>query len=154
MASERLPMLTLLPTVIIPIAAIALPAVVAICSGASARRREREHIETSLRTEMARVRALLSARLVWLEKEGSRDLPLVPFETSLYDAQVDKIGVCEPAFAAVAVSFYGIVHFVNAFQATREAYARAGAEASYFTTYANALRRALRRYQDLPGHDV
>jgi hypothetical protein len=149
MVLGRSTMLKLLATTIIPIATIALPALLALFSLFSERRRERENVETSLRTEMGRIRTLLARRLIWLEKDGSRDLPLLPFETSLYDAQVGKIGACDPSFAAVVVSFYGIVHFLNALQTTREVYVRAGAVESYFKTYAKTVRRALLRYEDL-----
>jgi hypothetical protein len=147
-------MLKIVATIIIPIATLALPALLALFSFYAERRRERKNIETSLRTEMGRIRALLVRRLIWLEKDGSHDLPLLPFETSLYDAQVGKIGACDPSFTTVAVSFYGIVHFLNALQATREAYARADALECYFNTYAKTVRRALLRYEDLRFVDV
>ena len=143
-------MQTLLATIIIPIVAIALPAFLGLWYFIQERKRERANVTTALAAEMGRIHTLLADRLTWLKEPGSLDLPLMPFETSLYDAHVGKIGACDPSFATVVVSFYGIVHFLNALQAKREAYENVHELERFLNTYAKTVHRALLRYGELP----
>ena len=140
-------MLSIGATIAIPLLAIAVPACLGFYYFWSERERERSTIATALKAEMTRINTLLVDRLTWLQEPGSRDLPLLPFETSLYDAQLGKIGMCSPRFAEYVVSFYGIVHFLNILQNTREAYEAAGSLERFFNTYAKTVRRATARYE-------
>jgi hypothetical protein len=145
--------LTLAASILIPLLGIAVPASLGLLYFIRERSRERDSVSNALRTEMDRIERLLTHRLTWLDKPGSRDLPLMPFETTLYDAQAGNLGICDAAFASAVVSFYGIVHFLNAFQTKREDYMRAGAGDSerFFNTYKKTIRRAITRYgESLP----
>jgi hypothetical protein len=139
-------------SVLIPLLGITLPACLGLYYFIMERRRVRSNITNALREEMARIERLLTHRLTWLDEPGTRELPLVPFETTLYDAQVANIGTCETGFASVVVSFYGIVHFLNVFQTTRAGYIRAdaGGYERFFNTYKKTIRRAITRYGELP----
>jgi hypothetical protein len=144
--------LAITASVLIPLLGITLPACLGLYYFIMERRRIRSNITNALRAEMARIERLLTHRLTWLDESGSRELPLVPFETTLYDAQVGNLGTCDADFASVVVSFYGIVHFLNAFQTTRADYVKveAGGSERFFNTYKKTIRRAITRYGELP----
>ncbi len=145
-------MLNLATSVLIPLLGITLPACLGLYYFIMERRRFRANITTALSAEMARIARLLADRLGWLDEPGSRELPLLPFETALYDAQAGNLGTCDAAFASEVVSFYGIVHFLNAFQTKREDYIKAGDTNSerFFNTYKKTIRRAITRYGESP----
>jgi hypothetical protein len=145
--------LSITVSVLIPLLGITLPASLGLYYFYSERQRVRSNLTRALNTEMARIERLLTHRLSWLDEPGSCDLPLLPFETTLYDAQVGNLGICDAWFASEVVSFYGIVHFLNAFQTMREEYIRAGAGdlERFFNTYKKTIRRAITRYgESLP----
>lgn len=134
---------TLLTLVIIPSAAVFLPAVLGLYYFISQRNYEKATIANAIGEEMHRLRDVLKAHLAWVEKPTSPKLPLLPFETSVYDAQLNKLGILSPAFAKRAVSFYGMVHFINALQRVKESYDVVDAGELFQKSYQKAIRRAL-----------
>jgi hypothetical protein len=132
--------LAITASVLIPLLGITLPACLGLYYFIMERRRIRSNITNALRAEMARIERLLTHRLTWLD------------ESTLYDAQVGNLGTCDADFASVVVSFYGIVHFLNAFQTTRADYVKveAGGSERFFNTYKKTIRRAITRYGELP----
>ncbi len=102
-------------------------------------------MENALHSEINRLKLVPEGHLRWLDKPQSRQLPLVAFETRLYDSHLDKIGMLESSFAEKVVLFYGQLHFVNALQKVRPGYYEVqGGEAYFLHTYGNAITKALK----------
>jgi hypothetical protein len=82
--------------------------------------------------------------LSWLDKPDSKLLPLVPFETVVYGAQLQRIGLIAPDFAEEVVRFYGMVHFINALQRVKQEYSQVDGGIEHFLgAYKKAIHNSL-----------
>jgi len=132
-------------SILIAAAAVAVPAALGLYYFAAERGRERATVTNALRSEIHRLKLILEGHLRWIEKPQSRELPLVAFETALYDSHLDKIGMLESSFAQKVVLFYGTLHFVNALQKARADYYQVTDGDAYFArTYSKAILKALK----------
>jgi hypothetical protein len=130
--------------VVVAVAAVFVPAILGLYYFAEQRRRERCTVTKALRSEIDRLKGVLERRLHWLDKPLSRDLPLLPFDTTLYDNHLDKIGMLDSAFAKYVVEFYGTLHFVNKMhKARQEYYAVEGGRTRFFHTYEKNIHKAI-----------
>jgi hypothetical protein len=131
-------------SVLIAAAAVVVPAALGLYYFAAQQSRARATVSNALRNEIYRLKDVLEARLRWIDKPESREFPLLPFDTSLYDHQLDKIGMLDSRFAKWVVQFYGQLHFVNDMHAARpEYYQVADGQTSFFYTYGKAIRKAI-----------
>ncbi|MFY9719227.1 MAG: hypothetical protein WAK16_06225 [Candidatus Cybelea sp.] len=130
--------------VIIPIAAIAVPAVFGLYYFINQRHYEKATITNAITEEMDRLKTVLDSHLSWIDKPTSIALPLVPFATPVYDAQLEKIGLLDPTFVKAVVAFYGMVKFVNALQQAKAEYLRVdGSSDRFVNSYKKAIRNTL-----------
>jgi len=132
-------------SVLIAAAAVAVPAALGFYYFSAQRRWERTTVTTALRSEIDRLRLVLEGHLRWIAKPQSRELPLVAFDTALYDSHLDKIGMLESDFAKWVVQFYSVLHFVNALQKVRSEYYQVeGGEEFFLRTYSKAINKAIK----------
>ena len=138
--------------ILIAAAAVAVPAGLGLYYFAAQRSRERATVTNALRSEIDRLTVVLVGYQRWIEKPQSRELPLVAFETGLYDSHQDKIGTLESRFATKVVLFYGALHFINALQKVRADYYKVTDGDAYFErTYSKAIRKALKYVPSKPS---
>jgi hypothetical protein len=131
--------------IVIAAGAVIVPAVLGFYYFAAQRRSERTTVTKALQTEILRLRGVLQGHLRWIEKPQSAELPLVPFETAIYDSNVQKIGMLDSSFATTAVLFYGALHFVNSLQKARADYYQvAGGREQFVHSYRKAIQNAFR----------
>ncbi len=135
---------TLLVLIVIPIAAIFVPAVFGLYYFINQRRYEKATITNAITEEMDRLKDVLRSHVSWIGKPTSIELPLVPFQTAVYDAQLEKIGLLDPNFVKKVVSFYGMVGFINALQQTKAEYRRVdGGTDRFVNSYKKAIKKAI-----------
>ena len=132
-------------SVLIAAAAVAVPAALGYYYFASQRRSEKATVTNALQSDVDRLRDVLSGHLRWIEKPQFTELPLVAFDTALYDSYLAKIGMLEPSFAKKVVLFYGQLHFINALQQVRSGYYQVpqGKE-TFLYTYSKAINKAVK----------
>jgi hypothetical protein len=131
-------------SVLIGAAAVAVPAVLGFYYFAAQRRWERATVTNALRSEIRRLRLVLEGHLRWIDKPEAYDLPLIPFDTALFDAHLDKIGMLESTFAECVVPFYGTLHFINALQQARSGYYQVNEGRDHFArSYKKAIHKAI-----------
>jgi hypothetical protein len=131
-------------SLLIPVLAIVVLALFGLYYFWDQRRWERETITKALRGEMERIKEALRGQLSWLDKSDSKLLPLVPFETVVHGAQLQRIGLLEPAFAEAEVTFYIMVHFINALQRVKQEYSQVdGGIDHFFGAYKKAIHTSL-----------
>jgi hypothetical protein len=71
---------------------------------------------------------------------------LIPFGTSVYDAQIANIGSVDATPVPAIVAFYSYLKFLNALQSARKRYDRAGKDYVFVKVYHEALTTFLRRF--------
>ena len=138
----------ILTVVIIPSLAIFVPAILGLYYFRNQRRYEQATLTNAISEEMHRLKHVLAAHLLWIDKPTSAKLPLLPFETAVYDAQLEKLGMLSPDFAKSAVSFYGLVHFINALQRARVSYNEVNADDQFVRSYKKAIENALKHARE------
>ena len=105
---------------------------------------ERSTVTNALGSEINRLKEVLEGHLRWIDKPQSRELPLVPFDTRLYDTHLKKIGILKSDFAEWVVRFYGQLHFVDKLQEARPGYYQVDdGKAHFLRTYSNAINKAI-----------
>ena len=79
---------------------------------------------------MDRLKDVLRSHVSWIGKPTSIELPLVPFQTAVYDAQLEKIGLLDPNF--------------NALQQTKAEYRRVdGGTDRFVNSHKKAIKKAI-----------
>jgi hypothetical protein len=131
-------------SVLIAAAAVAVPAALGYYYFAAQRRFERATITNALRSDINRLKSVLEGHLRWIEKPQFPKLPLVEFDTALYDSHLDKIGMLDSDFVEGVVLFYGQLHFVNALQKARADYYQVeGGKDVFSRQYKKAIDKAI-----------
>lgn len=130
--------------VLIAAAAVAVPAALGLYYFVAQRNREKRTVTNALRSEINRLTEVLQGHLRWIDKPQSRKLPIVAFETRLYDSHLGNIGMLDAKFAKEVVHFYGALHFVNALQKARADYYEVENGVEYFFhSYRKAILKAI-----------
>lgn len=115
------------------------------------KRMEKRSINIAVLAEIQRLLHVLESHKGWYtncSESEKNDLPLVPFDTPVYDAQIDHVGGIDRQVVAKVVAFYSYVKFINALQETRDKYPHTEnlSGQRFCTHYASSLDNVIKQY--------
>jgi hypothetical protein len=84
-------------SVLIVAAAVAVPAALGYYYFATERRSAKATVTNALQSDIDRLRDVLDGHLRWIAKPEFPELPLVPFDTALYDSHLENEEPIEPS---------------------------------------------------------
>jgi hypothetical protein len=128
-----------------------IAAVTTLWLNRSAKQTEIKTVNTVILTEISRLLQVVCSSLSWWHdcmKDNNTDLPLIPYNTDVYDNFLKNIGDLDGAYAGSAVGFYGYVKFLNALQQSRDEHIKIHKEKEFIKTYEVSLYRLVKNYRN------
>lgn len=122
------------------------------------KRIEKRSSNIAVLAEIQRLLHVLDSHRGWFNsctEDEKLTLPLVPFDTPIFDAQVGHVGVIDTKIVAKVVSFYSYVTFINSLQKMRDQYPASkhllgedakNAKQGFGSHYAHSLDNVLNQY--------
>jgi hypothetical protein len=128
-----------------------LTAATALWLNFSQKKAARKTVNKAILSEISRLLQVLCSHLgLWHNcmKNKNIDLPVIPFNTDVYDNFLKNIGDLDDKYASDAVGFYGYVKFLNLLQKSRTEYIQIEKEKEFSKTYEAALYNLVKNYRD------